>query len=302
MSGQGWSGTYHVEGEPSDGSEPLPHAEYAVAMSGYFETMRIPLFEGRDFTAADREGTPRVVIVDETLARRHWPNESAINKRIIANGGPNDWATVIGVVGHVHNSGPHTVGEPQLYLPYLQFPQAPIFVVARSNGNAIAITGGLRSVLRDLDSDQPISRLAAMDDLVSSAVAPQRFNTWIMGAFAIAALAMASIGLYGVMSYFVAQRTREIGIRMALGGRPRDVRGMIVRESLVISIAGVIVGCALSLGLSRAIAGLLFGIEAMDLATYAGVVVLLVCVVVLASYGPARRATRVDPMAALRDS
>jgi predicted permease len=301
MSGQGWSGTFTVEGEPTGPDVQLPHGEYAVAMPGYFQVMRIALLVGRDFTPADRIEAPRVVIVDERLAQRHWPNQTAIGKRINAGGQQGDWATVVGVVRHVYNSGPHSEGEPQLYLPYLQSPQAPIFIVTRTDSDTLSMVAGMRASVREMDAGLPVSKIDRMGDLVSKAVAAPRFNTVMLGVFALVALAIACTGLYGAMSYVVARRTHEIGIRIALGGSPGEVRRMVLRESLLIAVTGLFIGSLASLTLSRLLSGLLYGVEPTDPATYAGTTAILLFVSIMASYGPARRATRVDPVVALRN-
>ena len=298
MGGDGWSGSFNVEGEPAGPEDPLPHAEYAVALPGYFHAMKIPMITGRDFEATDRDNSPAVVIVDEALARQHWPNQSALNKRI---GGPGQWATIIGVVGHVHNAGPQTDGEPQIYLPLLQNPQSVISVVARTAAPIASLAAPIRAVVKSLDPELPIARFRSLDDLVAQAVARQRFNMLLITIFAVTALTLASIGLYGVMAFLVAQRSREIGIRVALGGEPRAIRGMVLREGMRICVAGLCVGLALSLAVSRTLSGLLFGVAPSDPTTYVGIALLLLAVGAAASFGPASRATRVDPMVVLRD-
>jgi len=270
-------------------------------MPGYFHTARIPLIEGRDFQPTDRSGAPRVIIVDEALAHRHWPDQSAINKRINADGEREDWATVIGVVGHVHSAGPQTEGEPQLYLPYLQHAERTMSIVARTSLAAGSLAQPIRAAVKSLDAELPIAKFGALEDVVSRALAKQRFNTLLLGIFATAALALASIGLYGVMAYLVAQRTREIGIRVALGGHPRAIRRMVFREGMLIALAGLVVGAAASLLVTRLLSGLLFGVSASDPVTYGAIAALLLAVACAASYGPASRATRVDPLVALRE-
>jgi predicted permease len=298
MGGDGWSGSFNVEGEPAGPEDPLPHAEYAAALPGYFRAMKIPLIAGRDFETTDGAASPAVVVVDETLARQHWPNQSALNKRI---GSPGQWATVIGVVGHVHNAGPQTDGEPQIYQALLQNPQSTVSVVARTAVPIASLAVPIRAVVRSLEADLPISRFRALDDLVSDAVARQRFNVLLIAIFALTALTLASIGLYGVMAFLVAQRSREIGIRVALGGEPGAIRAMVLREGMLICVAGLGVGVFLSLATSRALSGLLFGVAPSDPTTYVGIGVLLLIVGAMASFGPAHRATRVDPVVALRD-
>jgi putative ABC transport system permease protein len=300
MSGDGWSGSFRVEGEPDGPSDPLPHAEYAVTMPGYFHALRVPLVAGRDFATTDAAAAPLVAIVDETLARTHWPNASAIGKRINTRGPDGPWATVIGVVGHVHNAGPATEGEPQLYLPFLQMPQSTMSIVVRGAGGLPPVAA-IRSVIHGLDPAMPLAKLTPVADFVRGAVARERFDTFVLGAFALTALILATIGLYGVMAYFVSQRTREIGIRMALGGQSWSIRAMVLREGLLIALGGVLAGAALSIAASRFVAGLLFNLTATDPITYASIAVALLGVAALASCAPARRATRIDPVVALRD-
>jgi putative ABC transport system permease protein len=301
MSGDGWSGSYAVNGEPNGPNDPVPHAEYAVTLPGFFQTLRIPLLAGRDFDATDNRDAPGAVIVDELLAKRHWPGQNPIGKELNGNGPGSPWWRVVGVVGHVYRAGPQSEGEPQLYLPYTQNAQTTLSIVARGNGPATSLVQPLRTAVRSLDRDLPIARLRPMSDLVSDAMARQRFNATLLGIFALTALLLASVGLYGVMAYVVSQRTREIGIRMALGGQASTIRWSVLRQGLVVSLAGLAIGVLLSVATAKAISGLLFGVQALDLATYCWIAGLLVVVALIASYGPARRATRVDPLLALRD-
>jgi putative ABC transport system permease protein len=301
MSADGWSGSFTVEGEPDGPDHPLPHAEYGVAMPGYFHALRIPLIAGRDFDATDAANAPSVVIVDEALARAHWPGQSAIGKRVNGNRNTGQWSTVIGVVGHVHKSGPQSDGEPQIYLPHAQSPQSTLSIVVRTNASSASVAQPLRAVVRSMDVNLPVSRMEPLGDIVARATARERFDTILLAAFGVAALLLASVGLYGVMAFLVSQRTREIGIRMALGGAPASIRAMVLREGLLISGAGLVLGIAVALVATRAIDGLLFGVAATDPATYVAIGALLFAVGAVASFGPARRATRVDPLVALRE-
>jgi predicted permease len=301
MGGEGWSGSFDVEGRVTSPNEPPPHAEYSIAMPGYFHAMRIPFVAGHDFGPDDGKAAPQVVIVDEKLAAKYWPHADPIGKRISTSGEPGDWTTVVGVVGHVYRSGPTNEGEPQLYLPHQQRPERSMSLVVRTAGPPLALARALREVVRRHDPDLPTSAMQTMEELTSAAVAPQRFNLLMLGLFAIVALVLASVGLYGVMSYLVSQRSREIGIRIALGGRPVDVRRMVVRESLAIALGGLAVGAVVSLALSRAVTTLLFGVSPVDPLTYATITMLLLGVAALAAFGPARRAARVDPLVALRE-
>ncbi len=298
MSGEGWSGSFTVEGEPSGPNDPIPHAEYGVAMPDFFRTMGIRVVAGREFSNVDLPSSPAVVVVDEALARQHWPGQSAIGKRINASG---SLATVVGVVRHVHKAGPQSEGEPQIYLPLAQSPQSALSIVVRAPTQPMTLVRPIRDIVRQLDPQLPISKVASLEDLASQAMASQRLNALLLGVFALTALLLASVGLYGVMAYLVSQRAREIGIRVALGGQPGAIRSAVMREGLWISLAGLVVGLGVSLLASRALGGLLFGISPNDPATYAAIVGVLLLVSVIASYGPARRATRVDPLIALRD-
>ncbi len=301
MSNEGWSGSFTVEGEPDGPNDPEPHAEYGVAMPGYFRSLRIPLMAGRDFESSDRRESPQVVIVDEALAKRHWPNQSAIGKRINPNGPRGQFSTVVGVVGHVRKSGPQSEGEPQIYLPYAQSPQGTLSIVLRAKGTAASLAQPLRALVKSLDADLPVSRIQPLEALVSQSLARERFNTLLLGVFGLAALLLSSVGLYGVMAYLVSQRTREIGIRMALGGEPAAIRRMVLREGLIISIVGLALGTAISFAAAKSLRGLLFGVTPTDAATHLGIAALLLVVAAIATYGPARRATRIDPLTALRE-
>jgi putative ABC transport system permease protein len=209
--------------------------------------------------------------------------------------------TIVGVVNHVHRDGPTKAGEPQLYLPYLQHPQGMLYATVKTSVDPYTLAGPIRQAVQSLDRDLPISKQRSLADLQRDAIARQRFNLVLTALFAIAALALASIGLYGVMAYLVAQRTREIGIRVALGGKPSDVRGLIMKESLAIAGVGMVIGVLGSLALSRALTGMLFEIKPTDPVTYGSIAALLMVVALLAAFGPARRATRVDPLIALRE-
>jgi predicted permease len=303
MGGEGWSGSYLVETEPVAPGQPEPHAEYAVAMPGYFRTMGIPLREGRELTDHDAPGAPEVVIVDELLARRHWPEQSAVGKRINLIGqSVGEWATVVGVVGHVRNTGPQEEGEPQIYMPFLQRPQGALFVVARTAAEPAVIVPGLRDAVREVDPDQPIRALRPMPELVEGAVARQRFNMLLLSLFAVVALVLAVVGLYGLMAGLVSQRVHESGIRLALGGSPGHALGLILGTGLRIVLAGLLFGLAGAFLLARIVAGLLFSIRTTDPLTYGSIAALVLLVSLAATWLPARRATRIDPLEALREA
>ncbi|HEY4218553.1 MAG TPA: ABC transporter permease [Gemmatimonadaceae bacterium] len=305
MDGDGWSGSFDIEGRPTSDID-APHAEFAAALPGYFATMGIPILQGRDFVPQDDASAAPVVIVDELLAKRYWPNESALGKRINALENAGMWETVVGVAKHVRSRGPQEAGEPQLYASYLQHPQGMISMVTRSARHdgvldVATSANALRAAVRELDHNLPVSKLNSMDEVVSLAIARQRFNMLMIALFGVAALGLASVGLYGVMAYLVAQRTHEIGIRVALGGQPSDVRRLVLRESMMLAATGVVVGTAITLAISGTLGKLLYGVSPTDPITYAAIAGLLLVVAGGAAYGPARRATRVDPMVALRE-
>jgi putative ABC transport system permease protein len=296
MSGSAWSGSIEIETHPVAAGQPGPHGEYAVALPNYFQTLRIPLLEGREFNDADVAGAPPVAIVDEVLARRYWPGESAIGKRINPWGGrpANDrWTTVVGVVGHVRNAGPTALGEPQVYLSGLQKAESLLFYVARSSDAIAPLPRAMREAVRAVDPSLPLTRLATMPEVVAKVTAPQRFNALLLGLFGAVALSLAAVGLYGVIALLVTQQTREIGIRLALGGRPAHIVRRILGEGLAMTAAGIAIGCACAFALSRAVSGLLFAVEPGDPATYATIAMLFMLVALVAAYLPARRATRV---------
>jgi predicted permease len=301
MSGEQWSGSYAIEGEPAGPGVEIPNTEYSVVLPGYFRALGIPLLEGRDFADTDTRESPPVVIVDEDLARRHWPGESAVGKRLHPGGPVTPLATVIGVVGHVWHDEPGERGGAQMYRPHQQHAERTLTLVLRSDGETTPLVPVVRQLVTELHADLPIARVADMRDLVAAATARPRFNTLVLAAFAISALVLASVGLYGVMALAVTQRRREFGVRLALGARPSAVHRMVLRKALAISAAGIAAGAALALALSRSIASLLHGVSPTDAPTWLGIVLLLLAVAMAAAYGPARRATRVDPAVALRE-
>jgi predicted permease len=302
MSGDGWSGSVGIVGRPETPGEPEPHTEYAVAMPGYFATVGIPLLEGRDFTDQDNAAAPAVVVIDTVFAQQYFPGRSAVGERVAAGGNVEDgpFQTVIGVVGHVRNKGAREVGEAQLYRAALQKPEYSLFFVSRTTADASAALPSIRAAVREQDSRLPIAALTTMDALVSEFTARDRFNTLLFTIFGVVALAIAFVGLYGVLAFLVAQRTREIGIRLALGGKPSDLVRSVLVEGLALTAAGLAAGLGGAWLLSRAMREMLYGIEPSDPVSYAVIVAVMFTAALLAALGPARRATRVDPLVALR--
>jgi predicted permease len=301
MSGDRWSGTFMIDGRPVPEGQPDPHAELATVQPGYFEALGIPLIDGRDFTPADRRGAPAVVVIDEELARRHWPGERAVGRRLDTDGLLPEVATVIGVVAHVRNGGPRDDGEPQIYLPHRQLTVRTVSYAIRAAGQLAPVIEGIRPAVQSVDPDLPVSRLGTMDVVAARVFARDRFNAILFGLFAAVALVLAVIGLYGVLSCQVAERMREIGIRLALGGRPGHVLRHVLGEGMALTAAGVAIGLATAAFVSRGVESLLFGIAPTDPATYAGIAGLLVLTALAGMWLPAHRATRVDPISVLRD-
>ena len=298
-SGEGWSGSFEIAGRERPEGSALPHAEYAVTMPGYFEAMGIAAKSGRQFTNADDAASPLVAIVDEELERRYWPGESAVGRQLDLNGDPERLTTIVGVVAHTRSAGPRVAGEPQIYLPFLQRAQRPLYSVVRGAAPA-SLAPAVRAAVRSLDPALPIARLATMESLVSRAFARDRFSLMLVGAFAATALLLASIGLYGVLTYVVSRRVRELGVRVALGATPASVWRLVVGDGLRLAVIGVVAGLAVAAALSRTAESLLYDVAAVDPLTYAGVAGLVIAVAFAACWIPAARASRVDPVEALR--
>jgi len=303
LSRDGWSGSIGVVGHPAGNGVPEPHAEYAVTLPGYFRTAGIQLLEGRDFTNADSAQTVPVAIVDEEFARAFWPGESALGKRVATSGdlekGP--FQTIVGVVAHTLRNGARDRGEGQLYLPLLQDAQSILYFVVRGSGDARALLAPVRAAVHDQDAQLPIARLTTGGDLVKSFTARDRFNVLLFTAFGAIALLLAAVGVYGVLASLVAQRTREIGIRLALGGRPADVVRRLVGEGTALAAIGLVAGLGAAALVGQTLTEMLFGVTPTDLTTYVLIAALVLGVTVLAAYLPARRAWRIDPIDALRD-
>ncbi|MGH9843320.1 MAG: FtsX-like permease family protein [Blastocatellia bacterium] len=263
--------------------------------------MGIPLRAGRSLTGRDREGQPGVVVINETLARRYWPNESALSKRLKLGPNPNaPWLTVVGVAGDARNFGLDTEARPEAYVSYLQSPSERMRVIIRTATEPLSLAPSVRTSVRAFDQDLPFSQVTTMEQLYAKSVAQRRLNLLLLAILAGVALLLAACGTYGVMAYTVAERTREIGVRMALGARAGDVLSLIVRQGMRLTVLGVLLGLTASFALTRLMRTLLFGVSATDPLTFAGFALLLTFVALLACWIPARRATKVDPMVALR--
>ncbi|HXH50555.1 MAG TPA: ABC transporter permease, partial [Terriglobia bacterium] len=264
---------------------------------GYFYTLGIPVLKGRTFTDHDNEQALKVMVVNEALASRLWPAEDPIGKQLPQMRGS---LTVVGVVGNTRHEGLSQDTEAEFYVPYLQLPGNSMQLAVRTATDPDSIVSAVRAQVRDVDPEQPLYHVATLQQVLSESLAPRRFNLLLLGIFAGIALALATVGIYGVMAFSVSQRTHEIGIRMALGGKKSDVLKMVIGQGLRLALIGVGIGIAGALALTRFLASFLFGVAPRDPATFVLVSLALVAVSILACYIPARRATRVDPMVALR--
>ena len=300
---QGNSIAVRLEGKP----DPPPGQELIVVTRiispAYFETMSIPLLAGRQVTDQDTETTPNVVVISETMARRFWPGEDAIGKRLAAGRvrSDADWIQVVGIAKDVRQFELNAEPRPQMYMSYRQADFfAPEDLVVKTDVEPASLAAAVRTAVWEIDKDQPISNIKTMEEILGDSIARQRFSMLLLGIFAGVALLLAAVGIYGVMSYSVAQRTHEIGIRMALGAQTGAVLKLAVGYGLKLVVAGVLIGLVAAFALTRLMATLLFGVTPTDPATFALISLLLVGVAAVASYIPARRATKVDPLVALR--
>ena len=300
--------TFVIEGRPAPRPSDKPSANYRAVSPDYFRAMRMSVTRGRAFTERDTTDAPQVVVVNETFARKFFAGEEALGKRVaIERAGPGGAEVqqpreIVGVVGDVRHEGLDEDAGPEFYVPYTQAPESSMSMVVRAAGGGAAAGMGasVRDAIRQVDRDQYVPAVQQMTELVAGSIARRRFNALLTGLFAAVALLLAAVGIFGVTSYTVAQRTHEIGVRMALGARPASVLRLILGQGLRLILFGVGVGLAASLALTRVLAGLLYGVRPTDPLTFAGIPLLLTAVALLACYIPARRATKVDPMVALR--
>ncbi|TAM80888.1 MAG: ABC transporter permease [Acidobacteria bacterium] len=261
---------------------------------GYFYTLGIPVLKGRTFTDHDNEQARKVAVVNEALARRLWPTEDPIGKQVAGN------LTVVGVVGNTRHEGLSQDIEAEFYLPYFQLPGDSMQLAVRTAADPDSIVSAVRAQVRATDPGQPLYHVATLEQTLSESLAPRRFNMFLLGIFAAIALALATIGIYGVMAFSVAQRTREIGIRMALGAERKEVLRLVISQGLGLALLGVAIGIVGALALTRFLASLLYGVKPTDPLTFVAVPIILIVVALAACYIPARRAAKVDPMVALR--
>jgi putative ABC transport system permease protein len=299
--------SFEVEGRPRQPGDDGIAADHRVISSNYFKSLNIPFVEGRDFNDRDNQTATGVVVVNQSWARTFFPNDNPMGKRIqigddgeIALYGNPIWREVVGVVGDIKHGDLTAPAKPEMYVPYLQEPIARMMFVVRGKGDSGSLTAAVRNEIHALDSNLPIYNIRLMDERLARSILPQRFNAMLIGIFAVVALILAMMGIYGVMAYTVEQNTRDIGIRIALGAQQRDVMGMVIKQGLRLALIGIAVGLIAAYLLSRTISDLLYGISPTDAMTFVYVSLILTGVALVACFVPARRAMKVDPMVALR--
>jgi putative ABC transport system permease protein len=299
LTGEGYQTNFDIEGRPLPSPGHFPSSDYHTVSPGYFRAMGIPLLRGRLFSHSDNSKAPGVAVVSESFARRYWPNEDPIGRRFDqqANG---QWHSVIGVVGNTKQYGLESHTKTEFYLPYLQHPLNYMTIVVRTATNPVSLTAPVRAQVASLDKDLPVYNVRTMKRLLAESVSSSRMTILLLGIFSLLAIVLAAVGIYGVVAYWVAQRTHEIGVRMALGARQLDVLRMVLRQGMRLAAIGIGCGIVAALGLTRLMASLLFDVKPSDPVTFVVVALVVAGVTFLACYIPARRATRVDPMVALR--
>jgi len=301
LSGSGNQTSFVVEGQPEPGPGQRPSTENNAASATYFETLRIPLVRGQLFTDREQPGDPATVMIDTKFAETHFAGQDPLGRRI-AFGAPDkpNYATIVGIVGHVQNYGIGQDTRVQLYYPYRRTPPGFVSFVLRTEQDEASLGPAVRAAMRELEPTLPIFSLRTMDELFDASLTNERVMLRLLGSFALIALLLAAIGLYGVLSYIVAQRTREVGIRMALGATASSVRQLMLGQGLRLALIGLGLGLLAALGLGRAMSSVLYGVDPLDPLSLGAVALLLLAIGALASWLPAHRATRVDPVEALR--
>lgn len=291
---------FNIEGRPAIAPSDLPNTNYYAVTPEYFRAMGIRLVRGRIFTVRDDAKAPRVAIINETLARQHFPNEDPIGKRINITNGPDTWREIIGIVGDIKQYGVDKATSNQSYEPFAQVPFSSLNVVIRTSGPPAALLGAIRPTVYAVDKDQPIGTIRPLEEIMADSIARQRFAMTLLTVFSLVALVIAAVGIYGVMAYSVVQRTGEFGIRMALGAQQRDVLRLVLTQGGKLVGLGLIIGLAATLAASRAMGSMLFNTSAQDPLTLGTITLLLGAVALVACLLPASRATKVNPIEALR--
>jgi putative ABC transport system permease protein len=304
LHGDNWRFGFNIDGRPVVRPEDRARALFRIVRPGYFQTMRIPLIRGRDITADDMLNRNHVVVLDESAARTNWPGADPIGQRISVNDPATapEWFTVVGVVKDVRQADWSASHNGEMYYPYWNatVPEPPHTFVVRARANPLLLREGITRIVQSLDADAPVADVLTMDQAMAEQVSEPRFYLMLLGVFATTALVLAAIGVYGIVSYSVATRTREIGIRRALGAGQNAPFQLVVGEGMRLAVIGSLLGTVGALGLTRYLRTLLYGIGPTDLSTFAATPVLLIIVAAIACYVPARRASKIEPTVALR--
>lgn len=296
-------GLITVEGAAPDSSGTARISFHQDAISeGFIQTLRVPLRKGRFFNARDNQGGVPVTIINETMAHRFWPGEEALGKRFKMAGAQSDnpWLTVVGIVGDMHRQSLERQPITQIFLPYLQSSERRMILLIRTTGEPTQLVSAVRNEIRALDKTVLVNGIAALESKLEERMAERRFQTWLLTLFSVLALLLAAVGIYGLMQQSVALRTNEIGVRQALGAQPRDLLRLVIGQGMRLALCGIGIGLLTAFGLTRVLTGLLFGVTATDPTTFIAAPLTLLAVALLACFVPARRATKVDPMVALR--
>ncbi|MEP7336464.1 MAG: FtsX-like permease family protein, partial [Acidobacteriota bacterium] len=292
---------FTIEGKtfpPNDGAG----GRYHFVSSDYFRTIGVPLVAGRFFNANDRMDSPNVGLINRAMAELYWPGESAVGKRFTFNNQPKekDWYSIVGVVGDVKDFPTSPAAVPAFYLPTMQQAPRQVILSVRSSADPLGLVEAVRNEVRTLDKDLPLAEVKTLETVAGAAVAGQRFTLWLVGFFALIAMMLAAIGIYSVLSYLVAQRTHEIGVRMALGAQLGDVLKLVIRQGMTLVLLGIALGVVAAFALTRLMKGLLYQVSTTDPLTFVAIALLLCAVALLSCYLPARKAAKVDPLVALR--
>ncbi|MBA3833444.1 MAG: ABC transporter permease [Chthoniobacterales bacterium] len=302
LSGSNSDSSFHIEGRPEKQTNVFPDEEIRIISPDYFRVLETPLIKGRYFTEADNADAPGVVIINQAMAKKYWPGEDAVGKRINFNDeDPKKiaWFTVVGIVGDIRHRGLDAQAKPEYYLTHPQRPFRGMILAVRSLQDPRALVSSIRGELQAFDPEQPLANIKTLEQVTAESIAPRRLSTVLLGLFALVALVLASVGIYGVMSFLVTQRTHEIGVRMALGAQRADVLRLVISQAGLLIGAGTVIGLLAALLSTSVLRSALYDVSRLDLSTFVLVTFALALVALIASYVPARRATRADPMIAL---